>query len=221
MHCAGGCPSFYIAPRFSFGRLSVTDPAGGAVADFVSDTAIGLETNIELYGGSVFSLFFFYGLDKVAYVPPSGRTIVPPSSVLNTVRMMGYYKNLGGRFFLGLGAEYRQSFFLDRVNSTEFVFENHFMPRGIFQALIRLWGGGKGGSAAAFLELEGSYRLGLQATSVAIDPGVDFAGQVFYSIPIDKIDLRLGVRGGMEKFPAIPRNQTNLVFSAVLGIVVK
>ncbi len=221
VHCVGGCPSFYIAPRLAFGRLSVTDPAGGAVADFVSDTALGVETNYELIGGPAFSLFLFYALDKMAYVPPTGRSIAPTSSLLNTLRLMAFYKEIDGRFFFGLGGEYRQSFFLDRVNSTEFVFEKHFIPRGLLQVLIRLWGGGKGGGTAAFLELEGGYRLGVQATSITIDGGLDFGGQFFYFIPVDKIDLRLGLRGGLEQFPSTPRNQKNLVFTALVGLVFK
>lgn len=220
-HCLGGCPSFYIAPRLTFGKLSVTDPAGGAVADFVSDTALGMEMNFELIGGPAMSVFFFYALDKIAYVPPSGRTIAPTSSLLNTVRLMAYYKDIDGRFFFGLGGEYRQSYFLDRVNSTEFVFEKHFIPRGLIQALIRLWGGGKGGGPVAFLELEGGYRLGAQSTSISIDGGLDFGGQFFYYIPIDKVDLRVGLRGGLEQFPSTPRNQKNFVLTALVGLVFK
>lgn len=221
VRCLGGCPAFYIAPRLSFGRLSVTDPSGGSVADFVSDTSLGMEMNVELFGGPAMSVFFFYALDKMAYVPPSGRTITPTSTLLNTVRLMAYYKEINGRFFFGLGGEYRQSYFLDRVNSTEFVFEKHFIPRGLVQALIRLWGGGKGGGGVAFLELEGGYRLGVQSTSIQIESGLDFGGQFFYYIPIDKVDMRIGLRGGLEQFPSTPRNQQNLVLTALVGLVFK
>ncbi len=59
LDCSGGCPAFYVGPRVSFSRLSTQNLTTSSNVDFVSDTGLGFETNMELLGGSALSVFFF------------------------------------------------------------------------------------------------------------------------------------------------------------------
>lgn len=58
-NCYGGCPAFYVGPRIGYHKQTVAFTGSTIGADFLSDTAVGMEAQFELLGGTDLSVFFF------------------------------------------------------------------------------------------------------------------------------------------------------------------
>ncbi len=131
--------------------------------------------------------------------------------------MLVYYKDLGGSFHLGIGGEFGQEYFLASSSYLSYSFNTAFFPRGLFQVLTKLWGGGKGGGMSAFLELEAGYRLPTTVGSQSFASSIDLAGNLFTTARLDDMDLRIGVRGSLESLNTATLQQKNLTLSAVIA----